>query len=150
MKSADRKPSLIMVADPDEDERCLLRSVLRLKGFNVIEAADGRQVINLAREKRPDLLVIDLKLPGLSGTLTIQHLRRHVEFHTLPIVAVSYGANGGRRQGLPGRATAHLSKPVQFEHLDKLIDRFLPGQRVQFPEGGRKTSLAVNGAVIHA
>jgi CheY-like chemotaxis protein len=150
MKSADRKTSLIMVADPDEDERCLLRSVLRLKGFNVIEAADGHQVINLAKETGPDLLVIDLKLPRLSGALTIQHLRRQREFHTLPIVAVSYGGNGAGRQRLVGRATAHLTKPVQFEHLDKLIDRFLPGQRVHFPKGGRKTSLAVNGVVIHA
>lgn len=49
---------LIIIADPDEEERGLMKAILKLVGFDVIEAADGHQAVKLAREQSPDLLVI--------------------------------------------------------------------------------------------
>ena len=57
----------IMIAECDEDERCLLKSVLELKGFSVLEAGDGQQAFELALRRHPDLILIDLKLPVVSG-----------------------------------------------------------------------------------
>lgn len=73
MKHAEGKPSpLVMIADNDEEERCLLKAILKLKGFKVIEAADGREAINLATIATPDLLLIDLRLPRVSGLAVIR------------------------------------------------------------------------------
>ena len=124
---------LILIAERDEDERCLLRAILRLKGFNVIEAADGQEAVDLTLDNRPDLLVISLKLPRVSGSTAIRQIRMQAEFRDIPIVAVSLNNSFRRRgRGLAGKLTAHLNRPIEFEELDVLIDRFLPGKRLSF------------------
>jgi CheY-like chemotaxis protein len=121
---------LIIIADQDEDERCLLRAVLKLKGFNVLEAADGQQAINLAIEKHPDLLLVDLRLPGVSGAAAIRQIRKCPELRSLPIVTVSIRSNSAQsRRASSDQSTAHLRKPIEYDALDVLIERFLPGRR---------------------
>ena len=71
-----RKLPLIMIAGPDEEERALMRAILKLVGFDVIEAFDGPQAVKLAKERSPDLLVIDLTLPRLSGAGAIERIRK--------------------------------------------------------------------------
>jgi CheY-like chemotaxis protein len=72
MKHAESKPSrLVMIADNDEEERCILKAILKLKGFNVVEAADGQEAINLATKATPDLLLVNLRLPRVSGLTVI-------------------------------------------------------------------------------
>lgn len=122
---------LIMIADSDDEERCLLRAVLKLKGFNVIEAVDGQQAINLATEKLPDLLVVDLKLPRVSGSKAIRQIRKKPDLQNLPIVAVSLSqSRSGRKREVAAGSTVHLEKPIEYEQLDTLLDRFLPGKRL--------------------
>jgi two-component system phosphate regulon response regulator PhoB len=126
-----RTQPLIMIADHDEEERGLLRAILKLKGFNVIEAADGKEAIDLTIEKRPDLLVVDLTLPRVSGSAAIRQIRKRADLRELPIVAVSLShSSHAHRRSLLGRTTAHLKKPVEYDKLDVLIDRFLPGRRL--------------------
>ncbi len=120
-------PALIVIAHQDEDERCLLRAILKLKGFNVIEARDGQEAIEMAIDKRPDLLVMDLKLPRVSGSAAIRQIRKRADLRNLPIVAVSSARS---RQKFSGRSTAHLDKPIEYSELDALLDRFLPGRRL--------------------
>jgi CheY-like chemotaxis protein len=131
MRTKKSSTPLIMIADHDEDERFLLRAILKRKGFNVIEARDGQEAIDLAIGRRPDLLVVDLTLPRLSGSAAIRRIRKQAGLRNLPIVAISL------RHPLPigkrnpsGRSTVHLNKPIEYDELDALIDRFLPGRRL--------------------
>ena len=131
MRTRKSATPLIMIADRDDDERCLLRAILKLKGFNVIEARDGQEAIDLAIGRRPDLLVVDLALPRVSGSAAIRRIRSWPGLRELPIVAISL------RHPLPickrspiGRSTVHLNKPIEYDELDVLIDRFLPGRRL--------------------
>jgi CheY-like chemotaxis protein len=131
MRTRKSSTPLIMIADHDEDERFLLRAILKLKGFNVIEARDGQEAIDLQIGQRPDLLVVDLTLPRLSGSAAIRRIRKQAGFRNLPIVVISL------RHPLPigkrspsGRSTVHLNKPIEYDELDALIDRFLPGRRL--------------------
>jgi CheY-like chemotaxis protein len=120
---------LIMIAEPDDDERRLLRAILKSKGFNVIEASDGEAAIEMAIERRPDLLLVDLELPQVSGSVAIRRIRKHPGTQRLPIVAVST-RHRYRRARLAGRLTAHLPTPIKFDELDQILDRFLPGRRL--------------------
>jgi CheY-like chemotaxis protein len=131
-KPKNEKP-LIMIADHDEDERGLLRAMLKLKGFNVIEAADGQEAIDLVIDKRPDLLVLDLTLPRVSGLAAIRRIRKRAGLRHLPIVAISlrHPLSIARRRP-NGRSTVHLNKPIAYDELDVLLDRFLPGRRLSF------------------
>jgi CheY-like chemotaxis protein len=131
MRTRKSPRPLIMIADHDEDERCLLRAILKLKGFNVIEARDGQEAIDLAIGKRPDLLVVDLTLPRVSGSAAIRRIRKRAGLRNLPIVAISFGHPSPIGTRSPnGRSTVHLDKPIEYDELDTLIDRFLPGRRL--------------------
>ena len=122
-----RKHPLIMIADPDEEERALMRAILKLVGFDVIEAWDGRQVVKLAKEQSPDLLVIDLALSRLSGTREVERIRTESALPNLAIMAVSTGKRNPRHQKAES-STVYLPKPIEYEHFYTLIDRLLPGQ----------------------
>lgn len=131
MRTPKTRTPLIMIADHDEDERCLLRAVLKLKGFKVIEATNGQEAIDLATDKRPDLMVVDLTLPRVSGSAAIRRIRKRRGLRNLPVVAISLGHPLPIGKRSPnGRSTVHLNKPIEYEELDVLIERFLPGRRL--------------------
>ena len=122
-----RKLPLIMIADPDDEERALMRAILKLLGFQVIEAWDVRQVVKLAQEQAPDLLVIDLALARSNGTDGVERVRKESALPNLPVVAVSTEDLNPRPQTTKS-STAFLSKPIEYELFYTLIDRLLPGQ----------------------
>lgn len=122
-----RKLPLIMIADPDEEERGLMRAILKLVGFDVIEATNSHQAAKLLRECSPDLLVIDLALSRLPGNDGVERIRREAARPKLPIVAVSTKETNAPPHGLKA-STAFLLKPVEYEQFYVLVDRFLPGR----------------------
>ena len=87
MKHAESKPSpLVMIADNDDEERCILKAILKLNGFNVVEAADGQEAINLATKATPDLLLVDLRLPRVSGPAVIRQINNQARLRNLPLI----------------------------------------------------------------
>jgi CheY-like chemotaxis protein len=131
MSLDDQPMSTIMIADGDDDSRYLLRSVLELKGFHVLLATDGQEAIDTALRKRPDLVLIQLKLPVLSGFTVIRRLRRSAALREVPIIAVSFNnPTANRNVAMAAGCNAHLEDPIEFEVLDHLIDELLPGERL--------------------
>jgi DNA-binding response OmpR family regulator len=128
--SGKRKRPIIIIADPDEEERALMRAILKLVGFQVIEATHADQVVKLARRQSPDLLVLDLMLPGLNGS-GVESIRKKATLPDFPIVAVSSQAKDVSAPASMA-PTVVLSKPVEYEKFYALIDRFLPGQLTAF------------------
>ena len=123
---------LILIVENDEDDRCLLKSVLELKGFNVLEADDGQKAVDLAMEMLPDLMLIELKLPVVSGFTVIRRIRKHADLRNTPIIAVSFNRpTCHSKLALAAGCTAHMEKPIEFDQLDMLLDRLLPGERWQ-------------------
>jgi len=132
MRTDIKSTPTIMIADCDEDNRCLLKSILELKGFNVLEAADGQEAFDIAIERQPDLVVIDLKLPVVSGFTVIRRIRRLAGLSETPIIAISSNKPiSHSRLALAAGCAAHMEKPIEFDRLDLLIDQFLPGGRWQ-------------------
>lgn len=127
MKTRDRSP-LIMIADRDELERAQLRAILKLKGFRVIEAVNGPQALELAMEHRPDLLLLDLKLPQLRSSEAVWLIRREPCLRKMPIIAVSNQSNGGSQIPLDP-LTVHARRPIEFTKLDLYLSQFLPDAR---------------------
>lgn len=126
----DQPMSTIMVADSDDDSRYLLRSLLELKGFHVLLATDGQEAIDTAMRKRPDLVLIQLKLPVVSGFTVIRRMRRCAALREVPIIAVSFNnPTANRNVAMAAGCNAHIEDPIEFEELDDLIDRLLPGER---------------------
>jgi two-component system, cell cycle response regulator DivK len=130
MDSRFQSPTLL-IADGDADERCLLKSIMELKGFSVLEAGDGQKAFDLALQRHPDLILIDLKLPVVSGFTVIRRMQKLVRLRLTPIIAMSLEKPiSHQRLAMAAGCAAHLNKPIEFHELDILLARLVPSALV--------------------
>lgn len=80
---------LILVADDDEDVRTIARAILESRGSAVIEAVNGDDAVNLARSRSPDLILLDLMMPGSDGWAALARLRADESLASIPVVALT-------------------------------------------------------------
>ena len=121
---AHSKGATILVAEDDEDNRDILRTLLGLRGFDVIEAADGRQALEQACAGRPDLILMDLKMPVMNGLAAARAIRQRPEPHlqTVPIVALSaYSPSQHGAVALAAGCDDYILKPIDYERLEAVI-----------------------------
>ena len=115
------KPTILVVDDFD-DTRLLLRTWLERKGFQVIEAENGHEAVAQAESQRPDLIIMDLEMPGLDGLAATRKIRDMQELKSVPVLAVSaYGADQFREDALAAGCNEYVSTPFEPEDLEKLI-----------------------------
>jgi two-component system, cell cycle response regulator DivK len=120
----------ILIADDRASSRELLRLVLARAGYEVIEAEDGRQAVELARQQSPHLILLDLQMPGLDGYGTLAELRQEERFRELPILALTASAmRGDREKILAAGFTDYLSKPAGPELLRETVARLLENRQ---------------------
>jgi len=118
--------STILVVDDRSSSRELLRTVLDHAGYKVIEAADGAEALEKARESEPDLILLDLQLPGIDGFGVIAALRAEERFSDTPIVAITASAmQGDREKALKSGFTSYITKPVRLPALRGEVERLL-------------------------
>lgn len=133
MSDDNQRLATVMVVDNDEDELCLLSSIFGLKGFDVLEAINGSDAVDLATRWRPELILMELKLPIISGFTAIRRIRQVSNLRDTPIIAFSTPEPAPHYQlALAAGCVAHLEKPIDFDQLDVLIDQYLPGHRWEF------------------
>ncbi len=112
----------ILVVDDFEDTRLLLRTWLKRKGFRVIEAENGREAVETAKDQSPDFIIMDIEMPELDGLAATRQIRAMNQLEGVPIVAVSaYGADQYREQALDAGCDEYVSTPFDPEELEKLI-----------------------------
>jgi two-component system, OmpR family, response regulator len=108
----------LLVVDDEPNIRELLSASLRYAGFEVATAADGQQALALADTFRPDLLVLDVMMPGLDGFDTMRIVRQLEGYKSVPIVAVTAKAMvGDREKCIEAGASDYIAKPVNVDVL---------------------------------
>ncbi len=118
--------SRILIADDRPSSRELLRLVLERSGYDVIEAADGQQALERARTENPDLILLDLQMPGLDGYGVLAALRGETRFQNLPVLALTASAMRGDREKIMAAGfTDYLAKPAGPEIVRETVARFL-------------------------
>jgi CheY-like chemotaxis protein len=116
----------ILIAEDNAINRELLRELLEMRGYRVIEAADGEQALQLLTEESPDILLLDLGMPVLDGVGTVQRIRESPSLRSLPVLAVTaYAMQGDREKVLNSGFDGYLSKPINPQALDGELDRLL-------------------------
>lgn len=128
-ETRDHGQQKIMVVDNLEESRRLLRVWLERRGYEVVEAGDGQEAVELARREVPDLILMDIKMPKLDGFGAAEGIRAHDYLSGVPIVAVS-GDNTEYAKARAGEAgfCAYLTKPVLTDELSELLGRCLPSK----------------------
>jgi DNA-binding response OmpR family regulator len=117
---------LVLCADDDPDILSLVALRLQRAGYGVAQAVDGEQALSLARELRPDVLVLDVMMPRLSGTDVLEALRADEATASLPVVLLSARAQDEDiARGLRAGADAYLAKPFQASELIEVVGRLV-------------------------
>jgi CheY-like chemotaxis protein len=118
----------ILVVDDVEAAASLLGRVLESMGHETRIAHDGPKALAIAKEYRPDVILLDLGMPGMSGFVVARLLRAQVGFEGITLIAVTgHGREEDRRQALEAGFDHHLLKPVSADHMRVLLDQ-LPVQ----------------------
>ena len=116
----------ILVVEDQEDNRQILRDLLASSGFLMIEAHDGEQALAMARSQRPDLILMDIQLPEVSGLEVTKWLKEDAELKAIPVVAVTaFAMKGDEERIREGGCEAYLSKPISIGKFIETIRHFL-------------------------
>jgi CheY-like chemotaxis protein len=116
----------VLVAEDDEDVRLLMRTRLNVRGYRVVEARDGQETLELAKDVRPDIVLMDLQLPRINGFAVARFLRQTDSLRRVPIIVVSaHDPAKHRNLALAAGCNAYVQKPIDFDHLDGLITSLL-------------------------
>ena len=111
-------PQTILVVDDDADIRSIVRLLFTMHGYHVVEAADGITALRCARQIAPDLIVLDLGLPGQDGWAVAQELRSDPAFEDTPILVITaYGDQAAFRAAWAAGCQAMVKKPFAIESL---------------------------------
>ena len=117
----------ILYVEDNEANRMIVRDLLKRTKYTLIEAYDGEAGVAMALEKRPDLILMDIQLPKISGMEAMRQLRAEAATATTPIIAItSFALSGDDQKAKEAGATAYLSKPYSPFDLLKLIRKHLP------------------------
>ncbi len=125
MQSQDQTETVLLVEDT-EDNRFMMRRLLEMSGYHVIEATNGEEAVRLADSERPDLILMDLSLPVIDGLAATRAIRKLAGCKDTPIVAVSaHDTSDFQGEALAAGCNSYITKPIDFSQLEILIARLL-------------------------
>lgn len=114
----------ILVAEDDALTRDLIRYSLEQVGFDIITATNGREALQHIIMRPPDLVLLDIFMPGISGLEVIEHVRDHDDFRSVRIIAIT-GSVIAERNPLLAQVDLILRKPFPIEHLLTAISQVM-------------------------
>lgn len=113
----------VLVVEDFEDNRFMMRRLLEMSGYRVIEAVNGQQAVESAVAERPDLILMDLSLPVLDGLAATRRIRESAGLGGVPIVAVSaHDSADFHTEALAAGCNEYVTKPIDFDRLVKILD----------------------------
>ena len=116
----------VLVVEDFEDNRFMMRRLLEMSGYRVVEAVNGQEAVEAARRERPDLILMDLSLPKLDGLAATRRIRQHDGLGQTPIVAVSaHDTADFHAEALAAGCNEYVTKPIDFDQLVKLLGRLI-------------------------
>jgi two-component system cell cycle response regulator DivK len=119
----------ILVVEDQEDNRRILRDLLGSVGFTVVEAVNGQEGVAMAERERPNLILMDIQLPGVDGYEATRRIKANPALAPIPIIAVtSYALSGDDAKALAAGCNGYITKPFSPRQLLAKVREFLPPQ----------------------
>ena len=126
METEKTEKTLLLVEDT-EDNRFMMRRLLEMEGYRVVEARNGEEAVKVAKDEMPALILMDLSLPIIDGLAATKLIRRMPEFKDVPIIAVSaHDIADFQEEALTAGCNRYITKPIDFGELENLISELLP------------------------
>ncbi len=117
---------VVLVIEDDANSRRLFRVLLEINGYSVLQASEGIEGWNSALKHRPDLILLDIQLPDISGLAVARLLKEHEALKSIPIVAVTaFALEGDQQKMLNGGCDAYVAKPISISSLMQEVELLL-------------------------
>jgi CheY-like chemotaxis protein len=117
----------ILVIEDNELNMILVRELLTLEGYLVLEARDAEKGLQIAREKKPAIILMDIQLPGMDGLKATRLIREDPVLKEIPVVALTaYAMEKDHRDALEAGCSGFIAKPIDTRHFVGNISQFIP------------------------
>ncbi|MFN3699989.1 MAG: response regulator [Alphaproteobacteria bacterium] len=118
--------SKVLIVEDNELNMKLFHDLLEAHGVDTVETRDGKNVLELAREHKPDLILMDIQLPEISGLDVTKMLKDDAELKSIPVIAVTAFAMKGDEQKIrEGGCEDYISKPISVGHFLEVIQKYI-------------------------
>jgi two-component system cell cycle response regulator DivK len=119
-------PKTVMIVEDNELNMKLFHDLVQAQGYRTIETRNGIEALDLARTHRPDLILMDIQLPEVSGLEVTKWLKDDPELRSIPVVAVTaFAMKGDEERIREGGCEAYLSKPISVGKFIETVRSFL-------------------------
>jgi len=119
----------ILVIEDQEDNRQIVRDLMAASGYELIEATTGEEGIAAAARERPDLILMDIQLPGIDGYEVTRRIKANPQLKSIPIIAVtSYALSGDDKKAFAAGCDGYVTKPYSPRLLLAKIREYLPAK----------------------
>ena len=127
MKTQNGEVTVLLVEDT-EDNRFMMRRLLEMSGYTVLEARNGEEAVRVADAERPQMILMDLSLPLIDGLAATRLIRKLPASKKTPIIAVSaHDTADFHSEALAAGCDGYVTKPIDFTELEELMSQLLPG-----------------------
>ena len=122
-------PKRILIVEDNELNMKLLNDVLEAYGYEIVKTGSGAAVLDLARQHRPDLVLMDIQLPDVSGLDAVRQLKEDPQTRAIPVIAVTaFAMAGDERRALDRGCDAYIAKPIMLREFLATVEKFIgPG-----------------------
>lgn len=119
-------PKSVMIVEDNELNMKLFNDLLESRGYTVIQTRSGVEALDLARAHMPDLILMDIQLPEVSGLVVTKWLKDDEELAHIPVVAVTaFAMKGDEERILQGGCEGYISKPISVSHFLETIAEYI-------------------------
>jgi len=119
-------PKTILVVEDNELNMKLFHDLLEAHGYNILQTRDGMEALKLARQHRPDLILMDIQLPEVSGLEVTKWIKEDDALRAIPIIAVTaFAMKGDEEKIREGGCEAYIAKPISVTKFLKTVEQFL-------------------------
>jgi len=123
---APAPPKLVLIVEDNDLNMKLFRDLAEAQGYRTLHTRDGMDVMQLARQHRPDLIIMDIQLPEVSGLDLTKWLKEDPELKSIPVIAVTaFAMKGDEEKIRAGGCEDYLSKPIAVNHFIATLKRHL-------------------------
>jgi len=121
-----QEPMTVLVVEDTEDNRFMMRRLLEMTGYRVVEAMNGEEAVKVAQAETPQLILMDLSLPVIDGLAATRLIRKLPGLQSTPIIAVSaHDSSDFQAEALYAGCNSYITKPIDFTELEQLIAQLL-------------------------
>ena len=122
----DATPKTVLIVEDNELNMKLFHDLLDAHGYRILQTKDGMEALDIAREHRPDLILMDIQLPEVSGLEVTKWLKEDESLRSIPVVAVTaFAMKGDEEKIREGGCEAYIAKPISVANFLETVQRFL-------------------------